>query len=93
MKLWLDVGETHALIVNYDYFLDTAVPTELVIEIAFGRANAQAEYSQHSTWVRSLKDRLISDPRRQHLYSLRWGHVRDVLAVSKGGCRMLDVHG
>ena len=89
----MNVGETHTLIVDNDYFLDATVPTELVVEIPFRCANAQTKYSQHVTRVWSLEDGLISDPKWHRPCSLRWGRGRDVLVALKCGCRMLDAHG
>ena len=59
----LSVGETYALIIYYDHFLNTAVSTELIVEIPFRCANAQTKYSQHVTWVRGLEAKSISDPK------------------------------
>jgi len=81
------------LIVYYDHFLNTTVPTELIVKISFRCANAQTKYPQYVTWVRGLEDMLISDPKCHRLRGLRWGRARDVLVVLRRDCRMQDAHG
>ena len=38
---------THPLVVHYDDLFNTSKPTELVIQIALGGPDNQAEYTQH----------------------------------------------
>ena len=54
------VDTTYTLIIDNDHFLDTAVPTKLVIQVPFRGTNAQTKYAQHVTRIRSLGDKSIS---------------------------------
>jgi hypothetical protein len=91
-KLGKSVGKTHTLIVDNDHFLYATVPTKLVVQVPFRCPDTQTKYSQHVTWVGSLEDRSICDPKVKPLVcNLRLERERDVLVASKLGCRMLDV--
>ena len=61
-QLWQGVGETYTLIVNNDHLLNATIPAELIVQIPFGCANAQTEYTQHVARIRGLGNGSITNP-------------------------------